>query len=156
MLPKRLCTDINALISKFRWKNSFEGKTIYWRKWSEMGENNVEGGMGFREIEVFNRALLAKQGKLQMDQDSLVAKVVKDKYFKRTQFIEAKLGVRPSYMWRSLMAAQSIVKDGLTWRVGNGKRVAIWHDEWIPQPVSHKVRSPVKMLSRRCKGGKIN
>ncbi|XP_042950241.1 uncharacterized protein LOC122282348 [Carya illinoinensis] len=69
--------------------------------------------MGFRDIDVFNKAMLAKQGwMLQIKCDSLVAKIFKEKYFRKCQFIDAKIGYKPSFMWRSLLAAQDLVKAG--------------------------------------------
>ena len=66
-------------------------------------------------------ALLAKQGwRLQCDQNSLMYKVLKAKYFP-LDFVEAKIGCNPSYTWRSIMAAQHVVKEGLRWRVGSGE-----------------------------------
>ena len=68
--------------------------------------------MGFKNLKLFNMALLAKQGwRLQMGHDSLVFKVLKVKYFSRGDFIHASLGHNPSYTWRSIMAAQNIVRD---------------------------------------------
>lgn len=40
------------------------------------------------------------------------------------------------------MATKEIVKKGSRWVIGNGKRVHIWEDRWIPTPVSFKVVNP--------------
>ena len=76
------------------------------------------GGMSFKNIKLFNLAHLAKQGwKLQMDHNSLVYRVLKAKYFPRSDFVNALLGNNPSFTWRSVMAAQHLVRKGLRWRV---------------------------------------
>lgn len=47
-----------------------------------MGKVKAVGGIGFRDLEWFNMALLAKQGwKLIQNPESLVTKVMRDKYF---------------------------------------------------------------------------
>ncbi|XP_042978923.1 uncharacterized mitochondrial protein AtMg00310-like [Carya illinoinensis] len=104
--------------------------------------------MGFRDIDVFNKAMLAKQGwMLQTKCDSLVAKIFKEKYFQNCQFIDAKIGYKPSFMWRSLLAAQDLVKAGMVWRVGNGKSISIGKDKWLHNGSDFKVRSPINTLS---------
>lgn len=41
------------------------------------------------------------------------------------------MGFRPSYLWRSLMAAREIVVDGAAWRIEDGRSVLQWRDRWI-------------------------
>jgi hypothetical protein len=83
----------------------------------------------------FNRALLAKQGwRLVKYPDSLVARVFKKKYYPYGEFLQAKMGSRPSYAWRSIFNARGVLEAGLRWRVGNGEKIKIWGDRWLPPP----------------------
>ena len=72
----------------------------------------------------------------------MVYRVLKAKYFPRCEFIEASMGNNPSFTWRSIMAAQHIVREGIKWRVGNGNSIRIWGDKWLPTIPTHKVASP--------------
>ena len=56
--------------------------------------------------------------------------------------MEAQLGNMPSYTWRSLLAAREILERGMRWSIGNGQKVRIWADRWLPTPHSFKVISP--------------
>lgn len=56
--------------------------------------------------------------------------------------MDAQLGKIPSYAWCSILAARSIIEKDLRWNVGNGRKVNIWKDRWLPTPVSFKVCSP--------------
>jgi len=38
----------------------------------------------------------------------------------------------PSYGWRSICSARSLVNKGLIKRVGSGASISIWKDLWIP------------------------
>jgi uncharacterized protein YfeS len=62
-----------------------------------LGISKFHGSTGFRDLEVFNKALLAKQGlRLLKFPDSLVAKVMQEKYYPGRDFLKAHMG--PSAM----------------------------------------------------------
>jgi hypothetical protein len=91
------------------------------------------GGMGFRDLEVFNLVLLAKQGWHILQQPkSLVANVLKDKYFFFCDFMQASMGRNPSYAWRRIFKARGLLEKGLLWRVGNGETMRLWLYHWLP------------------------
>ena len=99
--------------------------------------------MGFKDLKTFNLALLAKQGwRILTNQNSLVHRIFKAKYFAKNTFLEAELGRWPSYAWRSIMAAREIVERGSRWAIGNKEKVSIWDDWWLPTLEAFKVVSP--------------
>ncbi|OMO59710.1 reverse transcriptase [Corchorus capsularis] len=130
--PQNLCNDINGMISRFWWKQRIDQRPIYWIPWRKLCKAKDFGGMGFRDMEFFNQALLAKQGwKLLHHPDSLMARVLKARYFPRTTFLEAKEGWLPSFTWRSILKGRDLLQYGLRWRIGNGRSVRILHDRWV-------------------------
>ena len=63
-----------------------------------MCKSKIRGGLGFRNLQTFNLAMLAKQGwRLVMNLDSLVAQIYKAKYYQHGDVFKAKLGSNPSY-----------------------------------------------------------
>ncbi|XP_030924592.1 uncharacterized protein LOC115951551 [Quercus lobata] len=82
-----------------------------------------------------------------MGGESLVYRVLKAKCLPTTDFVHALIGHNPSYTWRSLISAQSLVIEGMQWRVGNGENIKIWQDKWLPGVSSHKILSPRMFLS---------
>ncbi|XP_062173647.1 uncharacterized protein LOC133879121 [Alnus glutinosa] len=58
-------------------------------------------------------ALLAKQEwKLISSPDSLLAQIIKEKYYPNGTFMEAQVGYRPSFAWQSILGAKHIVENG--------------------------------------------
>ena len=69
----------------------------------------------------------------------------------KESFLNAQVGRKPSYAWRSIMAAKDIIMKGSRWCIGNGQKVHNWDDRWIPRPNSFKVISPRQTrLRQRC------
>lgn len=74
-------------------------------------------------MSVLIKTLLAKQiWRVIKKCDSLVAQTLRLKYFRSGNVLNAKLGQRPSYLWRSLLTSLELIKDGLFWRIGNGTK----------------------------------
>ncbi|KAL9840625.1 putative reverse transcriptase zinc-binding domain-containing protein [Arabidopsis thaliana] len=80
------------------------------------------GGLGFRDLELFNQALLAKQAwRLLHEPNCLFSRFFKSRYYKKTCFLQGKLGSRPSYGWRSIFFGRNLLLKGLKRVIGNGK-----------------------------------
>jgi hypothetical protein len=95
-LSKPLCAQIHTLMNRFWWGNNSNTKGMHWMSWSLLGLTKQKGGLGFRDLEVFNLALLAKQGRRLIQQpDSLLTIVIKAKHFPKDSFLQAKLGANP-------------------------------------------------------------
>ena len=96
--------------------------------------------MGFRDLQNFNLAMLVKQGwRLLQEEDSLVYGCFKAKYFPRSYFLEASGVPNSSFVWKSLLVAQPLLKKGSCWSVGNGNSIWIMHEKWIPNHPTNQV-----------------
>ena len=108
-----------------------------------MCKSKFDGGMGFRNLQAFNLAMLTKQAwRILKNPNSLIARIYKAKYFPFSDILSAKLGYNPSYAWRSIFNSLEVIRRGIRWRVGNGKLIHIWEDKWLPNPTTYKVCSP--------------
>ena len=66
----------------------------------KMGKAKEIGGLGFHDLEYFNVALFAKQvWRLIKNPDSLVARILKEKYHPNGTIMAAPLSRKRSYVW---------------------------------------------------------
>lgn len=130
MLPKMIIHRIDSLIANFWWGQQQEEKRIHWKAWIVVCGHKDLGGIGFRDFECFNAALLAKQGwRLIQAPNSVLSLCLRMRYFPRSSFLEAKMGFRPSAVWRGLWKGGRYL-----WMVSNGRlEMGIW-SRWEGTP----------------------
>ena len=100
--------------------------------------------MGFKDLALFNDALLAKKTwRLLHDTNSLFYRVFKAKFFPNSTIMEAKNPTNASYAWKSILKGRDVIKRGVAWRIGSGLFVQVWGDNWLPTKHNPKIISPV-------------
>lgn len=85
--------------------------------------------MGFKDLAKFNIALLTKQRwRILIQPTSLMARILRAKYFSNSRFFNATLGSNPSLVWKSIWSARRLVEMRLKWNIGTGVNVHFWED----------------------------
>lgn len=129
-LPTTLCYEIETLIRKFWWGQRSDQRKVHGVRWEDLCNHKDQEGMGFKDLIMFNEAMLAKLSwQLRQDDNSL--------------FLDAKESASASYAWRSILHGRDVILKGALWRVGDGKQIKIWGDNWLPTKVQPKVTSPM-------------
>ena len=73
-----------------------------------------QGGMGFRDLRLFNQSLLAKQAwRLLVNPDSLCAKVLKAKCYPNGYILDTVLTQATSVNWQGIMHGLELLKKGV-------------------------------------------
>ena len=90
--------------------------------------------MGFKELQKFNDAILAKQvWRLLEDKTSLFHRFFKENIFPNGNIFAAKEG-NGSFAWKRILRGREVIKKGAQWRVGSGENILIYQDRWLPDP----------------------
>jgi hypothetical protein len=106
---------------------------MHWISWKKLASPKETGGMGFREFEAFNIALLGKHGwRFMVHPESLCSRVMKSRYFPDSEFMTTTIPKTASPIWRAIVVVREALKLGLIKRVGSGFTISIWEDRWIP------------------------
>ncbi|WJX23528.1 hypothetical protein P8452_12731 [Trifolium repens] len=132
MIPDSIINDIEKMLNSFWWGDGSNNKGIRWLAWDKLATPKVDGGLGFRNFRAFNMAMVAKQAwSLMAEPEKLVARIFKARYFPRSTLFDAKIGVNPSYAWRSIWKARDVIITGCRWTIGDGKRISVMSDPWL-------------------------
>jgi len=106
------------------------------------------GGLGYRDLDCFNIAMLAKQcWRLLKHPESLAARGMSGKYYQGLDFMNSNFSKRSSFAWRSIWQAKSLLQEGLMWRVGNGLNIKLWEDKWVSAS-PYKILDLIRVLFR--------
>ncbi|WZZ51140.1 hypothetical protein YC2023_051247 [Brassica napus] len=132
LLPLEICENLASAIAQFWWSSNPPKRGIHWAKWEKVCLPREEGGIGFRMIHEFNLALLAKQlWRLVQFPDSLVARVLRGRYYRLSSPLRVNTASSPSYVWTSISAAREFLLLGTRQKIHSGYEVKVWEDPWI-------------------------
>jgi hypothetical protein len=98
------------------------------------------GGIGFRDTKMMNQALLARQcWRIIKKPEILCARLLNSIYFPRGNILDTVFRQDASPSWHGLEHGLELIKEGIVTRVGNGKSINLWRDNWFPRDYNLKV-----------------
>jgi hypothetical protein len=126
---------MNAIIRDFWWtgiQQDAKSKPIYFKAWSEICKSKKEGGLGVRNLEAINKALILNAAwKIATLPDSNTSKILKAKYFHNTSFWRANPKIPKSAFWTSILKVKDQLTESITYQFSRGN-TNIWSDPWCP------------------------
>lgn len=100
--------------------------------WKKLAWSKKDGGLGFRDIQCFNDAMLAKLSwRLVENPNGLLERILFGKYCPEEPFLKCKPTASASHEWRSLLVGRDLLNTQLSQAVGNGLSINIWKDMWL-------------------------
>ncbi|RLN35951.1 hypothetical protein C2845_PM03G26230 [Panicum miliaceum] len=138
-MTKTFCEDLACGVRNYWWGDGDGVRKTHWMAWDKFTRSKSKGGLGFRDFEVFNQALLSRQAwRLLEFPESLYARLMKAVYYPNGDLCNTAFPTHVSLVWRSIMFGLELLKKGVIWRIGNGEKIKIWQRNWIPRGVSLK------------------
>lgn len=135
-LTKKSCKNLTKAMADFWWNSLEHKRKMHWLSWSKLSLAKELGDLGFKDIQSFNQALLAKQAlRILNGPESMFARVFKTRYFPNSDFLSASNGPRPSYAWRSIQFGKELLVMGIKKKLGNGNMIYVWVDAWIEDDI---------------------
>lgn len=120
------------MLSNFWWGEQRGKHKMSWVVCKEMCKTKFSSGFSFWDLNTFNYAFFTKQvWRLTTFTNSLCYEVLKVGYFSNEDIWSCHAKPSDSFTWRSILKARDAIHFGYKWRIGNGKRVQFFKDEWL-------------------------
>lgn len=143
-LPVSLCKRIQSVLTRFWWDSNTGERKMAWIAWDTMIKSKKDGGLGFRDIQCFNDALLAKLSwRILESPNCLLARVLKGKYYHDQDFLQATAPSSCSHGWRGIIIGRNLLAKQLGWAIGNGEKVLAWDDDWLSLLAPERPMGPI-------------
>ncbi|XP_074314437.1 uncharacterized protein LOC141649651 [Silene latifolia] len=142
-IPVSVARKINSILSQFWWAGCKLGKKVHWCSKNFLSMPKCKGGLGIRNVECLNKALLAKHGwRLISGDKSYFGKVFRKKIFGKDEFKEGVYPIsRNSASWRerSIKYGLELIMEKIGWKPGVESNLNIWNENWVnglrPEPM---------------------
>ena len=115
-LPVSVCEELTKLIRDYWWGVEKGKRKTHWVSWTKMIRSKSQGGLGFRDMRLFNQALLARQAcRLIVFPDSLCSRVLKARYYPNGDLIDTVFSGNPSPTWSAISYGLELLKKSTIW-----------------------------------------
>lgn len=130
-LPKDTSSTLDKFHRDFFWKNQTIEKGMNMVSWDKMCRPKKLGGLGFGKTEAINKAFLAKLAwRVTSEEENLWIEVGKSKYLTNDKIMDRKTKDTDSWAWKKISKTRKFLREGMRWKLGNGKKIKFWTDLW--------------------------
>ncbi|XP_074283832.1 uncharacterized protein LOC141608369 [Silene latifolia] len=141
-IPVSVTNKVNSLLSHFWWAGNRLGKPIHWCSNKFLSLPKSEGGLGIRNIECVNMAMLGKLGwRIISDQDTFFIRVFRQKLLGGRFFggvTALRSGTNLSWGARSVLQGLDFIRKHIGWKPGLDSDLNVWTTCWTngdcPEP----------------------
>ncbi|GAU42391.1 hypothetical protein TSUD_296890 [Trifolium subterraneum] len=136
LAPCCVLKSIEKIQRNFLWGGGAEERKICWAKWDQICLPKVKGGLGVKNLEFFNLALLRKWKWRFLNHDNAIwADLLRYRYGHLPSLLLSGLDItsiaHSSLWWRDIISPErgmsdSWFKSNISCRVGNGNNIGFW------------------------------
>ncbi|KAG6696235.1 hypothetical protein I3842_09G137900 [Carya illinoinensis] len=132
-IPARTALRIEKLQRDFLWGGMGEEFKFHLVRWEQVCRPLANGGLGIRNLRLFNRALLGKWlWRYHRELEALWKLVIERKYGGSwggwcTKEVRGAYGVG---LWKHIRQGWGVFSRQTSLRLGEGNRLKFWHDTW--------------------------
>ena len=103
--------------------------------WVDISLPKNEGGLGIKNLEIWNKAVMSKHiwNLIRLDSSSLWVDWVKLYLFRDHSFWDIPIPKSCSWTWRKILKLQPLIRPLIQHIIGDGADTWLWVDEWLPQ-----------------------
>jgi len=139
LLPVSLCKIIQSVLCRFWWDAKAGQRKICWLSWNKLTMPKSECGLGFRDIQAFNKAFLAKIARTLLTAPTcLLSRIILGKYCHKTSCLKVTASSAISHGWRGILLGRDLLLQHLGKTIGYGESTNIWSDSWIQSDANLK------------------
>ena len=131
IIPKQILKEVDDVIRKFVWTGTEMKKTGAKVAWFEVCSPKKEGGLGIRSAVEWNKASMMRHlWDIARKKDSLWVKWRHVYMLKGRSLWGVDCAYNASWTWRKLLKLRNIAIKCIKYKVGNGRNVFVWYDNW--------------------------
>ena len=134
LFPKKVIKEVEQLIRRFLWSgldlNSSGAKVA----WVDIATPKEEGGLGIRQLEDINLAMMTCHiGNLCMPRStSMWVNWVRVYLIREHSFWDLPIPSNCSWTWRKLLGMRDRIRPFIYHNIGDGTDTMLWFDNWLP------------------------
>lgn len=151
-IPRHLCDEIDKSCRRFLWGETENVRHLHSVSWSKICQPKELGGLSLRTARNINQASLMKAAwDLTTKQEDLWVEVIRSKYkCGKNALPIIDLNRTGSNLWRGVCSAWKDVQLNIIWRLGRGRTINCWNNNWIPVlgKLENYVQRPLNNLQR--------
>jgi hypothetical protein len=132
-IPMSIASRIEKLQRDFLWGGREDERKFHLVNWKTACLPLQGGGLGIRNMAIFNKALLGKWlWRYSTESSSLWRQVIDSKYGGQerdwcSNIVRSTHGVS---LWKHIRAGWDVFSNHISHKLGDGSRIRFWHDTW--------------------------
>lgn len=133
-LPVRIAQKMEQLMRNFLWQRFGENSANVLVAWDKVTKPKDQGGLGIGNLLIHNKALLGKWvWRYQSERQVFWAQIIHSIYGTDANGWEAGSARRATHRapWKAISAVAQEINRGATHKLGNGRKIRFWHDQWL-------------------------